>query len=305
MLPHATFIGIAITAATLAVLIAQFFRARRVHAFPVYGWLGILALIAGEWLMFHGVEPLATYFTPFAWSAWILLADASVLALTGRSRLRDSPLALARMALLSIPLWLFFEAYNLRLHNWTYVGVPRQWAAALVGYGWSFATITPAIFETADLAQVLFPARARQPLKISLRAEAVIAAIGAACLIIPLVIRQPIAAHLFVLVWIGFVLLLDPLNHRLGLPSFLGDLAAGSTQRLRGFLISGWTCGWLWEFWNNWAAAKWHYTFPMFQQWKIFEMPAPGYLGFLPFALDCFAMYTTVAYLVGWLKQSI
>jgi hypothetical protein len=62
-------------------------------------------------------------------------------------------------------------------------------------------------------------------------------------------------------------------------------------------------CGWLWEFWNNWAAAKWHYVFPIGQGWKIFEMPAPGYLGFLPFALECFVMYVTASWLAGWLKR--
>jgi hypothetical protein len=41
----------------------------------------------------------------------------------------------------------------------------------------------------------------------------------------------------------------------------------------------------------------------MFQNMKIFEMPAPGYLGFLPFALECFAMYVTVAWILGWVKR--
>jgi hypothetical protein len=67
--------------------------------------------------------------------------------------------------------------------------------------------------------------------------------------------------------------------------------------------LAGWVCGWLWEFWNNWAAAKWHYIFPIGQNWKIFEMPVPGYLGFLPFALECFVMYVTAAWLAGWLKR--
>jgi hypothetical protein len=31
---------------------------------------------------------------------------------------------------------------------------------------------------------------------------------------------------------------------------------------------------------------------------KIFEMPAPGYLGFLPFAVECFVMYVTASWLV-------
>ncbi|MGH9692234.1 MAG: hypothetical protein ACRD4C_14345 [Candidatus Acidiferrales bacterium] len=102
---------------------------------------------------------------------------------------------------------------------------------------------------------------------------------------------------------IGFVLLLDPLNRRLGLPPIIGDLAEGFRRRAYGFFLSGWICGWLWEFWNNWAAAKWHYIFPIAQQWKIFEMPAPGYLGFLPFALECFSMYVTAIWLTGWLKR--
>ena len=126
---------------------------------------------------------------------------------------------------------------------------------------------------------------------------------GATCLILPLVLPRRVAAYLFLLVWLGFIFLLDPLNRRLALPSFLGDLSEGFSRRLYGFLFSGWICGWLWEFWNNWAGAKWHYTFPMFQRQKIFEMPAPGFLGFLPFALECFAMYVTAAWLAGWLKR--
>jgi hypothetical protein len=303
MIPHATFIGIGITAATVGVLGAGYFRSRRQQRFPVHGWLGILALAGAEWLMFRGIQPVATYFTPIAWSAYILIADGAVLALTNRSRLHDAPIVLARMAFLSIPLWLIFEAYNLRLRNWTYVGVPREWPAALFGYAWSFATIIPAIFETSDLVQALLPPLPAEPRKVSRGAENMLMVCGFAFLIIPLVLPQRFAAYLFFLLWFGFVLALDPFNRRLGLPSFLGDLSEGFRRRLYGFLASGWVCGWLWEFWNYWAAAKWHYTFPMFQDAKIFEMPAPGYLGFIPFALECFAMYVTAAWMVGWLKR--
>jgi hypothetical protein len=181
--------------------------------------------------------------------------------------------------------------------------VPHEWAAALLGYGWSFATIVPAIFETSDLVQALLPPIPIQPLPISRRVENALIVSGAACLILPLVVPQRIAAYLFVLVWLGFLFLLDPINRRLALPSFLGDLSEGFSRRFYSFLFSGWICGWLWEFWNNWAGAQWHYTFPMFQRQKIFEMPAPGYLGFLPFALECFVMYVTAAWLAGWLKR--
>lgn len=296
-------LGIGITAAIVAGLVLGYFRVRRRRRFPAHGWLGFVALAGAEWLLFHHVEPVATYFTPIAWSAYILIADAATFAITGRSRLNDAPLSIARMALLSIPLWIIFEAYNLRLENWAYVGVPLPWAAATLGYGWSFATITPAIFETSDLVQAMLPTVGGEAWKISQGAETALMICGAACLIIPLVAPRALAAYLFALVWVGFLLLLDPINRRIGLPSFLGDLSEGFRRRFYGFLGAGFICGWLWEFWNYWAPAKWHYTFPMFQSMKIFEMPVPGYLGFLPFALECFSMYVSAAWVLGWVKR--
>src|SRR5580698_935193 len=182
-----TTLGLALTAATVALLFLGYFRARRLRAFPAHGWLGWLALLSAEALLFARIAPVTTFFTPIAWSAYILVADAAVLALTNRSRLNDAPITLARMAALSIPLWLIFEAYNFRLQNWTYSGLPLDWPLKLLGYAWSFATITPAIFETADLVQALLPPLPAEPWKISRAAENFLMLIGAACLLVPLV----------------------------------------------------------------------------------------------------------------------
>jgi hypothetical protein len=137
------------------------------------------------------------------------------------------------------------------------------------------------------LHAALLPPIPIKPWTISSTAETVLIVCGAASLIIPLVIPPHLAARIFFLVWVGFALLLDPINRRLSLPSFLGDFSEGFARRFWGFLLAGWICGWLWEFWNYWAAAKWNYTLPMFQNLKLFEMPAPGYLGFVPFAVEC------------------
>lgn len=289
-----TDLGIAITFSQIIVLAVAFSRHRR-RPLARYGWIGLLGLLCAEALLFLGVRPVAIYFTPIAWTFYILLVDGAVLAIRAESRLHDHPRHFASLALLSIPLWLIFEAYNLRLENWTYTGVPEAWPLALVGYGWSFATITPGILETADLIESFgwFPhARA---VKFSAALRNAMVAFGAACLLVPWIVPPPIARKLFILVWIGFIFLLDPLNYQLGLPSLIGDLGQGRRSRLYSLLISGFVCGWLWEIWNYRAAAKWHYIFPMFQQFKIFEMPAPGYLGFLPFALECFVMYVSAA----------
>lgn len=289
-----TSLGIAFTCFQIIVLAVTFSRHRR-RPLSLYGWLGLVGLLCAEALLFLGVRPLAIYFTPIAWSFYILLVDGAVLAIRGESRLHDHPRHFATVAFLSIPLWLIFEGYNLRLQNWTYTGVPQAWPLALLGYGWSFATITPGILETADLIESFrwFPNAPAVRFSPVLRNAMV--AFGAGCLLAPLIVPQPIARKLFLLVWIGFIFFLDPVNDRLGLPSLMGDLGQGRPSRFYSLLISGLVCGWLWEMWNYWAAAKWHYIFPMFQQYKIFEMPAPGYLGFLPFALECFVMFVSAA----------
>jgi hypothetical protein len=289
-------LGIILTAATATILLAEFFRARR-RPLPAHGWLGLVALVCAEFLMFHGVEPAATYFNPLAWTAYILLADAAVFAITGQSRLREEGRGFLKMAALSVPLWLIFEAYNLRLANWTYVGLPEARVERWFGYAWSFATITPAIFMTAALIESFgwFDSESR-PIRFSRAAETAVMLLGAALLVVPLAVPRRIGTYLFALVWLGFLFLLEPINHRLLLPSLLGDLARGYRGRMYSFLISGFVCGWLWEFWNYWAEAKWNYTFPILQQWKIFEMPLPGYLAFPVFGLECFAMYVTGAW---------
>jgi len=294
--------GIAVTAATVTVLVLEYLRCR-VRPLPLRGWAGLVALVAAEFLMFRWVQPVATYFTPIAWTAYLFLADAMIWSIRGRSRLADEPREFALLAALSLPLWLIFEGYNLRLGNWAYTGLPSNWLARDFGYAWSFMTIIPAILLTADLVESFgwFTAGARK-IKFSRPALAGMTATGALCLTVPLLLPPEAGAYLFGLVWVGFVLLLEPANYRLGLPSLLRDLEEGRRSRLYALLISGWTCGWLWEFWNYWAAARWQYTFPLFQRWKIFAMPAPGYLGFLPFALECSVMVVFARWMLEKLR---
>jgi hypothetical protein len=167
-------------------------------------------------------------------------------------------------------------------------------------------TIIPAILVTADLVESLgwFPQNA-QKRKISPVALHWMTAAGGVCLTVPVLLPPEAGAYLFGLVWVGFILLLEPANYRLRLESVLRDLEEGRPARLCSLLVSGWVCGWLWEFWNYWAAARWQYIFPMFQKWKIFAMPAPGYLGFLPFALECSVMLTFANWSVEKLRAQL
>jgi hypothetical protein len=99
-------------------------------------------------------------------------------------------------------------------------------------------------------------------------------------------------------VWLGFILLLDPINASLGAESLRGDLATGQRGRLINLLAAGLICGVLWEFWNYWARTKWIYSVPVPPDIKLFEMPLAGYLGFPAFAVECFVMYVFVRHVV-------
>ena len=120
-------------------------------------------------------------------------------------------------------------------------------------------------------------------------------ALGAVLVTVPAIVPLDWAVYLFGLVWLGFILVLDPVNDRAGRPSVWNDVRCGYQARLYALLASGAICGILWEFWNYWAAAKWCYIFPILENWRLFEMPLPGFLGFPPFAVELFALYVLAA----------
>ena len=52
--------------------------------------------------------------------------------------------------------------------------------------------------------------------------------------------------------------------------------------------IGGLLCGFFWELWNSRSYPQWIYHTPGVVGPKLFEMPLPGYLGYLPFALEVY-----------------
>jgi hypothetical protein len=264
-----------------------------------HGWIGLGIILAAEAALVVGQPIVAGWFTPIVWTGYVLLADAVAARLTGRSYVTTHRVDGVLVALASILCWWLFEWYNApRFWRggadaaglwWQYHGLePNPWLRRL-GYDWAFATIFPALFLTAAVlrASVVRGVRVR-PWRPSPSAQRVMIALGAAMVVLPLVV---VSSWLVPFVWLGFALLLEPLNLRAGRPSWLADLGRGDASRLLALLGAGAVCGVLWEFWNYWAATRWTYTVPYLGHVKVFEMPVLGYLGFPPFALECYAMY--------------
>jgi hypothetical protein len=261
-----------------------------VRPFKFYGIIGLSVIVIAEILMFNGYLPVAMFFTPIVWTGYILFMDAYLYKLRGESLISDRRQELIFMIPLSIGCWVIFEGYNLLLNNWYYQNLPEHPLLRLFGYAWSFATIFPGIFLTAEFLEesgAIAPCSVR-PWRITQRFQTTYMVIGAICLIVPLFFHSP---YLFPPVWAGFIFLLEPLNYRFGGISLLRDLEQGKAQRLWSLLLSGLICGILWEFWNYWTYTKWIYTVPYPPDMKIFEMPLLGWLGFPPFAVECYVMY--------------
>jgi hypothetical protein len=271
-----------------------------------HAWLGVAVVLGAETLLLAGVPVVGEWFTPLVWTGYVLVVDGVVARLTGRSYLTTARRDLVLVVLASIGVWWLFEWYNaprfwrggedLRGVWWQYHAAEPNPFLRRLGYDWAFATILPALFLTASAlrATVLRRARVRprRPAPTLLRASVVA---GGLFVVLPLVVVSPWLAPL---VWLGWVLLLEPLNYRAGRLSWLRDLERGDASRCLALLASGAICGGLWEFWNYWAVTRWTYTVPYLGHVKVFEMPVLGYLGFPPFALECFAMYV---WLRSWL----
>lgn len=294
--------GILALALTLVIFGVKYFRAPRRRALPARGWAGMGVILLAEFcLILHGQGVLSAsepviFFTPIVWTGYLLLVDGMVWTLAGESIISSSPRRFWLLVSWSVPLWLVFEAYNLRLENWAYVGLPASpWLSGL-GYTWSFATIWPAIFETADLIRALkiFQQLAKSAVVLSRFSRISLGLCGLLLVAVPVLVPAHFGQYMFGAVWVGFILLLDPVLYHWKAPSFLLELERGETSILWEFLLAGAVCGIFWEFWNYWAAAKWLYIFPIGQGSKIFEMPFLGYLGFPAFALECRVMYEFV-----------
>src|SRR5215813_5672087 len=132
----------------------------RAATFAMHGYIGAIIIVAAEMLLFSGNRLVGHWFTPIVWTGYILFVDALVFALKARSLLMTDRLELLVIVVVSIATWWLCELYNaprfwksdLELW-WHYHNLePNLWLRR-IGYDWAFATITPALLETAQLFQ--------------------------------------------------------------------------------------------------------------------------------------------------------
>jgi len=253
----------------------------------------LFSLVTSSVLLAWGVPFMKTWYYSFAWWSSILALDGLNFRRAGRSPLFDSTPGFFLAAFLSIPIWLVFELFNLRLDNWSYHGLPRSLAVRWPGYALAFATVVPALIELEAFVRGFFAKREgiMRPRHLTAAFLNLSSAAGIFCLILPLLFPR----LFFPLVWLGFFFLLEPVNCRAGRPSLFRELEAGRATRTLSWMAAGLAAGILWEIFNFWAGSHWEYAIPHLGFGRVFQMPILGYGGFIPFALEIEAMLAALA----------
>jgi len=224
------------------------------------------------------------------WLGYILVVDALVGRRTGASLWTRSRKGFVLLFILSVPGWWLFEIINDRTANWEYLGggtfSPLEYYALCT---LSFSTVMPAVFETAELVRTFRWVKSLRPgvrIPDSPRLNARLLLIGLAML--ALTLAWP--GYFYPFVWISLVLIIEPINRWLGRRHFLEWLQRGDWRPVVALSLGALICGFFWEMWNYWSWPQWVYHTPGAGFLHIFEMPLLGYGGYIPFALELFAL---------------
>jgi hypothetical protein len=109
--------------------------------------------------------------------------------------------------------------------------------------------------------------------------------------------------YFFPLLWLSVYFILEPINAALGFPTLFRRIQEGDWSPVAALCSGALTCGFFWEMWNYLSFPKWIYTVPFVGFAHIFEMPLLGYGGYLPFALEIYALYNLMCGLLGSIRN--
>lgn len=287
--------------ATLAVFIWALRRpaGRSVAAgkAPWWLWLGA-ALVALGWILAWSEgwvgAPWRRHTFTLLWLGYIAVMNGLAWRRGGRSPLTHRTAWLISLFPASAAFWWVFEYLNQFSGNWHYAGgAPSGALDYFLQATLPFSTVLPAVASTwawldtfPRFAQLSLPAlRAGRGLGVSALLAGILA-LGA----------LPFAPDaLFPMLWLGPLLILAALQYLLTGETLFAPLAQGDWRPVLQPALAGLVCGFFWEMWNYGSLAKWHYSIPYVDRFRIFEMPLLGYAGYLPFGVECALVMELVA----------
>jgi hypothetical protein len=267
--------------------------------FPLHGWFG-LSLILIFWILNWTLTGPRTHWGFFPlWLGYCLAIDGTVFWRTGTSLLTRSPRKYVGLFLVSAPVWWIFELLNVRTQNWAYMGAeiftPLEYAF------WttlSFTTVIPAVFGSAEFfASFDFVKRLKRGPVVGTDKRTTLSFFFLGWIMLVLMLVWPRTFFLFI--WLSLYFILEPINIWIENRSLAHWTQKGDWRPIIALWLGVLMTAFFWEMWNYFSYPKWVYHVAWGDWIHIFEMPALGYGGYLPFALELFAMYHWVSGLLG------
>ncbi len=267
--------------------------------FPLYGWIGII-LVLVFWYLNWFLSGLRTDWAFFPlWLGFCLTVDGLVFLRKGTSLMTKNVKKFVVLFVISAPVWWLFELFNSFTRNWFYDG--RQYFTDLEFFilaSISFSTVIPAVFEASELAGTfrwIKNLRTYKELKPSNKTISWFIFIG----IFTLLLEVLFPAIFYPFIWITVYLLVEPINIKMKNRTLLQYTGTGDWRPVVALWIGCLICAFFWEMWNYYSYPKWNYHLPMVNFLHVFEMPLLGYIGYLPFSLELFAVYHLISGIFG------
>lgn len=267
--------------------------ATHAHRLPRWGALALVWIVVWwtlAWTRWAWFEPWQRYtFFPL-WLGFVIAVNALTHTRTGSCLMLRAPARWLALFGASAACWWAFEWLNRFVRNWHYLNVEDFGPLAYALHATlCFSTVVPAVAAVAEWLHT--HPRWRRWIAVGPRwrwlgrphAVPMLACAGA----IALLGAGALPEWFYPALWVGPLALLLAMREPAGGTRLTNEIAAGDWRRAATWMIAALICGFFWELWNWRSLAKWIYTVPGVERWHLFEMPALGYAGYLPFGLEC------------------
>lgn len=257
-------------------------------------WIGLL-FIAIFWPLNWILPSVRTAYLFFPlWLGYIFTVDGLVWLRKGNSPWTRSRKQFVLLFLASAPAWWLFEVINWRTRNWEYLGGEHFGDFEYLALSTiSFSTVMPAVFTTAEFVRSFrWMERFANGPRLAAARSGFVMLLFSGLVMLGLTLLWP--KNFYPLVWGSIFLILEPLNHWLGRPTLITSVNHRDWRLIAALSFGALICGFFWEMWNFYSFPKWVYHTPGAEFLHVFEMPLLGYLGYLPFAWELFALQNFV-----------
>ena len=263
-----------------------------------WGWLGFVVVIVSwilAWNRFPWFSSLQPYtFTPL-WLGYILSVNGVTVKRSGTCLLTADTRSFLLLFPVSAVFWWYFEWLNRFVQNWYYVGIENFSAHAYILHATlCFSTVLPAVISTCELVGTVLPGPVINGPTVKYgcgKAGGWILLSAMAGVLVGLAV---IPDFLFPFVWIAPLLFITAIQCITGRQTCFSSLSVGNWRPVLLPALAALICGFFWEMWNWKSLTHWEYSIPWVDRYQLFAMPILGYLGYLPFGLECFLIATSV-----------